>query len=170
MMNGMDIYTKYILFGAGFVFLILVSLWAYRVSALVEVFLKAAREVLGSKPLTKTHLPFFYNQEEIRGSYKGREVTLGVVYSGLGTEFLPLPRIAMSLKETVGYNINRLPNYAAIEKNLLIYKVKLSVLWGVFDKNYPQVFSRNYLIIALEKLLATAEDVERGRSPKEIFK
>jgi hypothetical protein len=44
------------------------------------------------------------------------------------------------------------------------------VLWGIFDKNFEQVLSKNYLIIALERLLATAEDVERGRTLKEIFK
>jgi hypothetical protein len=65
--------------------------------------------------------------------------------------------------------MNRLPNYAVIEKNLLIYKVKLTIFWGIFDRSYPQVFTRNYCIIALEKLLATAEDVERGRTSKEVL-
>ena len=169
-MKGMDVYTKYIYFVLGAVLVVLIFWWLYRVITLIEIFLKAAKEVLGGSSLTKAKLLPFYNKEEVKGSYKGREVIVGVVYTGFKGEFLPLPFIQMRLKEAFGYNYNRLPNYATIEKNFLIYKVKLSVLWGVFDKNFPQVFSSNYLVIALEKLLSTAEDVERGRTVKEIFK
>lgn len=169
-MDGIDIFTKYTLYGIGVFILILVFSWFYRVNTLIRIFLKASKEILGSDGSIKTMLAPFYKKEEVRGSYKGREVVVGIVYSGLKGEFLPLPYIQMRLKEAIGYNINRLPNYAAIEKDCLIYKVKLSVLWGVFDKNFHQVFSKNYLIIALEKLLSTAEDVERGRTVKELFK
>ncbi len=170
LMNGMGTYTKYIFFGLGLAFLFLVIWWFYRVNTLVEIFLKSSKEALGGQSLTKTRLLPFYSKEEVKGNYKGRDTIVGVVYTGFKGEFLPLPFIRMRLKEALGYNLNRLPNYCLIEKNFLVYKVKLSVLWGVFDKNYPHVFSRNYLIIALEKLLSTAEDVERGRTVKEVFK
>ncbi len=104
------------------------------------------------------------------GAYKGRQVMIGVDYSGFNGEFLPLPFIQMKLKETISYNYHRLPNYVTIEKGNLVYKVKVSILFGVFDRNYPKVFSRNYLVIALEKMLSTAEDVERGRTISDIFK
>lgn len=169
-MDGIDIFTQYTLYGIGIFIVLLIFSWFYRVNTLIRIFLKASKEILGYDGSIKTMLAPFYKKEEVKGSYKGREVVIGVVYSGLKGEFLPLPYIQMRLKEALGYNINRLPNYAIIEKNCLIYKVKLSVLWGVFDKNYPQVFSKNYLVIALEKLLSTAEDVERGRTVKELFK
>ena len=168
--NSIDIFTQYTLYGVGACIILLVFSWFYRVNSLIRNFLKASKEVLGADGSIKTLFAPFYNKEEVKGSYKGREVVIGVIYSGLKGEFLPLPSIQMRLKEALGYNINRLPNYAIIEKNCLIYKVKLSLLWGVFDKNFPQVFSKNYLVIALEKLLSTAEDVERGRTVKELFK
>ncbi|MFH1691244.1 MAG: hypothetical protein ABIC68_01530 [Candidatus Omnitrophota bacterium] len=102
--------------------------------------------------------------------YKGRQVIVGVDYSGFNGEFLPLPFIQMKLKEALSYNYHRLPNYATIEKNNLVFKVKVSILFGVFDRNYPKVFSRNYFVIALEKMIATAEDAERGRTISDMFK
>lgn len=169
-MNGMDVFSRYVVAGLAAIFVGLVFWWFFLVAGLVEAFLKAALEVLGGTFLTKGRIAPFYQMHEVKGVYKGREVVVGVVFSGLKGEFLPLPHIQMKLREAIGYNFNRLPNYAVIEKGNLVYKVKLSVLWGVFDKNFPQVFSKNYLIIALEKLLSTAEDVERGRTVKEIFK
>ncbi len=166
----MDIYTKYIITAIVAIFVALVVWWLYRVNALIENFLKMCSEILGAKAVAKAKVPFLYEKEVLKGSYKGRDVIIGVVYSGLQGEFLPLPYIQMRLSQSMGYNINRLPNYADILKDLLIYKVKLSVPWGVFDKSYPQVFGKNYLIIALEKLLATSEDVERGRRMKDILK
>ncbi len=167
-MNGMDIYSKYIIAGLVFLFMALVFWWFYRVCVLVNAFLKYGAEVIGGRPSKGARIQPFYKKVELSGTYKGREVLLGILFAGFKNEFLPLPFIQMKLKESIGYNKNRLPNYAAIEKNLIVYKVKLSVLWGVFDKAYPQVFSRNYLVIALEKLLATAEDVERGRTINEV--
>ncbi|MEK7850088.1 MAG: hypothetical protein AAB213_04675 [Candidatus Omnitrophota bacterium] len=166
----MNIYTKYILTVVGAIFVVLAVWWLYRVNTLIDNFLKIGSEILGGKAIAKTRIPFLYEKEVLKGSYKGREVIVGVIYSGLQGEFLPLPCIQMRLRESMGYNTNRLPNYAYISKNLLVYKIKLSVPWGVFDKSYPQVFSKSYLIIALEKLLATSEDVERGRRMKDIFK
>ncbi|HAJ57129.1 MAG TPA: hypothetical protein DCL35_05095 [Candidatus Omnitrophica bacterium] len=169
-MNGMDIYSKYIILALVLLFTVLVFWWFYKISVLVSGFLKCGLDVLGGKFVNGTRLPPFYRIVEIQGAYKGREVSMGVIFTGFKNEFLPLPYIQMRLKEALGYNTNRLPNYAYIQKNSLIYKVRLSVLWGVFDKNYPHVFSKSYLIIALEKLLATAEDVERGRTVGEVFK
>lgn len=166
----MNIYTKYILTVVGAIFVVLAVWWLYRVNTLIDNFLKIGSGILGGKAIVKTRIPFLYEKEELKGSYKGREVIVGVIYSGLQGEFLPLPCIQMRLGESMGYNMNRLPDYADISKNLLVYKIKLSVPWGVFDKGYPQVFSKSYLIIALEKLLATSEDVERGRRMKDIFK
>jgi len=48
--------------------------------------------------------------------------------------------------------------------------VRMPILWGVFDRNFPQIFSHENLRIALDRLLAIAEDLERGRTPKELFK
>lgn len=166
----MDVYTKYIITAIGVIFVVLVVLWLYRVNLLIDKFLKMGSEILGGKAITKTKIPFVYEKESLRGSYKGREIVIGVIYSGLQGEFLPLPCIQMRLSESMGYNTNRLPNYADISKNFLVYKIKLIVPWGVFDKSYPQVFSKSYLVIALEKLLATSEDVERGMRMKDIFK
>ena len=168
--GGLDLLTKDTLFVLGGIFFVLVIWWFVRVVMLVGVFLKAAKEVIGDNGALKSRLLPYYYQEEVKGSYKGREVSIGIIYAGLQGEFLPLPYIRMRLKEAVGYNTNRLPHYAVIEKNFLIYQSKLSVLWGIFDKNFEHVLSKNYLIIALERLLATAEDVERGRTLKEIFK
>jgi hypothetical protein len=166
----MDTFTKDFYYALGILLIFLVFWWCYRVASLIEIFLKAATDVLGSSRLPGATSLLLYRKDEVKGTYKGREVIVGIIYSGFRGEFLPLPTIRMGLKETIGYNLNRLPTYAAIEKKSLIFKVKLSVLWGVFDKNYPSVFSKNYLVVALEKLFATAEDVERGRTMREIFK
>ena len=166
----MDIYLKYILTTIGIIFVVLVVWWLYRINALIENFLKMGSEILEGKAITKIRIPFIFEKEALKGSYKGREVIVGVIYSGLQGEFLPLPFIQMRLIESLGYNTNRLPNYAGISNNFLVYKIKLSLPWGVFDKTYPQVFNKNYLVIALEKLLATSEDVERGRRVKDVFK
>lgn len=164
MMNGMDIFSKFIFSALGLLFIVFLLWWFYRISTLVNVFLKYGLEITGAQFVKGRWIPPFYRKIEIVGNYKGRDVGLGVIFAGIRNEFLPLPHIEMKLKETIGYNMNRLPNYAVIEKNSLIYKVRLSVLWGVFDRSYLLVFSKSYLVVALEKLLATAEDVERGRS------
>jgi hypothetical protein len=164
----MDHFSKQFFLGLGIIFVLLVFWWFYRSVTVIETFLKAAVDVLAGKRLSRMKL--FYASNEVTGNYKGRDVVVGVRYSGVSSEFLPLPNIRMRLKESIGYNTNRLPNYASIEKGYLVYTVKISVLWGFFDKAYPELFKKNYLMIALEKMLATAEDVERGRTVKDIFK
>lgn len=145
-------------------------IWFYRVVRIVHAFLGNVKEVIGGKDINHRKSVMFFRKEELSGFYKGRQVIIGVDYSGFNGEFLPLPFIQMKLKEAISYNYHRLPNYTTIEKNNLIFKVKVAILFGVFDRNYPKVFSRNYLIIALEKMLATAEDVERGRTISDMFK
>jgi hypothetical protein len=166
MIQEIDIFGRMIFTVLGALFVALLLWWFYRISTLVNAFLGYALEVTGAQFVQGLRIPPFYRKIEITGNYKGRDVNCGVVFAGFKNEFLPLPHIEMRLKDTVGYNMNRLPNYAVIEKNLLIYKVRLSVLWGVFDKSYLLVFGKSYFVIALEKLLATAEDVERGRSTR----
>ncbi len=144
--------------------------WYYRMICIVEAFLKTAMDLLGGQRIQEAHRSLFYKKEEIKGVYKGRDVVIGAAFSGFKGEFLLLPVIRLMLKGALGYNLNRLPHYAAIDKNTVSYKVKPNVFWGVFDKNYIQLFSKNYLIIALDRLLATAEDLERGRTSKEFLR
>lgn len=165
-----DIFSRTFYLSLGVIFIFLTFWWFFSIIGLVEPFLKSAIQLTGGGFKNKGRIPPFYNKQEIGGVYKGREVFIGIVYSGFRNEFLPLPHIQMCLKETVGYNISRLPDYAVIEKNFLIYKVRMPILWGVFDRNFPQIFSHENLRIALDRLLAIAEDLERGRTPKELFK
>lgn len=144
--------------------------WFYRVVKIVRAFLRNAADVIGGEYIGRKRSIMFFRKEEMAGVYKGRQVIIGVDYSGFNGEFLPLPFLQMKLKEAISYNYHRLPNYTTIEKNNLIFKINVSILFGVFDKNYPKIFSRNYLVIALEKMLATAEDVERGRTISDMFK
>lgn len=169
-LNGTDIFVRALGWSILLLFCGLVIWWFYLIITLVNSFLKSGLDVTGGQSVIGKSIPPCYRIAEIKGSYKGREVLLGVLFTGFKNEYMPLPHIQMRLKETLGYNINRLPNYATIQKNYLVFKVRLSALWGVFDKSYPPIFSKSYLVIALEKLLATAEDVERGRAVKEIFK
>lgn len=144
--------------------LALVVWWAVRSSMAIEHLLASAWEVLAPLSDQRAHLG-----QTAKGVYKGRNVLIGAMFSGFKGEFLPLPDIRMELKDTMGYNTNRLPHYAKIEGRELVYIPKLTLNWGVFDKTFPKIFSKNYLIIALEKMLTTAEDVERGRTLKEFF-
>lgn len=169
--NGMVNKTdRYLWFTFGISLAGFIVWWLVRTTLVIEHFLKASREVLGAEDARKVRrLPFFASRE-IQGSYKGRDVHIGVRYSGLKNIFLPLPRICVTLKETMGYNTGRLTQYAAIEKNTLIFLPKVSLVLGVFDKGFEKVFSKNYLIMALEKMMATAEDLERGHPLKEILR
>src|SRR5512135_2090382 len=168
MNNGMFAASPWVFFA--FIFVGLVFWWYYRVVSLTEGFLKAARELLDATSAGRSRRGIFYQKEELRGSYKGRDVTVGIELAGFKGEFLVLPRIRMRLKDTLGYNLNRLPHYALVEKNHVVFHIKMSVFWGVFDRSYPQIFTRNYLVVALEKLLSTAEDLERGRSVRELMR
>ncbi len=169
MANGINEGTIYISFGFLIIFVGLLFLWFYRASRLAESFIKIAVETLGGEPCVKKRVPLFYKKEEVKAIYKGRLVYVGVIYSSFNREFLLLPHIQMRLKDSIGYNYERLPNYTLIKGNLLIYKIKMNIIWGVFDKNYPKVFTKSQLIIALDRLLSTAEDVERGRTVKDVF-
>ncbi|MFA5038393.1 MAG: hypothetical protein WC732_01785 [Candidatus Omnitrophota bacterium] len=155
----------YFLVTCGAVLAGLVIAWMIRSSLGVAHLLKSAWEVLGSQTVSQPRLG-----QTVRGTYKGRDVSIGAVYSGIKGEFLPLPDIRMRLKEVIEYNINRLPHYAKIDRNDLVYLPKLNLPWGVFDRAFPTVFSKNYLVMALERMLATAEDLERGRTIKELLR
>jgi hypothetical protein len=145
-------------------------LWMMRVALLVEGLLRAASDVL-EDPRPRPGRNFFYFQrEELSGTYKGRDVTIGVVYLGIRGEFLVLPHIRLKLHESIGYNLNRLPHYATLEKSAIVYKMKASFMGGIFDKGYPLIFNRSFLVIALDKLRASAEDLESGRTYKDVFK
>jgi len=143
--------------------------WLVRTTLVIGHFLKASREVLGVEAVRLPPGLAFLANRQIRGIYKGRDIYIGVSYSGIKNIFLPLPRICMTLKETMGYNTGRLTQYAAIENNTLVFLPKVSLALGVFDKGFEKVFSKNYLIMALEKMMATAEDLERGHPLKEVF-
>lgn len=168
--NGNSVYVKPVIFCIVGIIGLVFFWWSYRVIRIVRAFFRNTIDVIGGEYVEQRKFRIFFKKEEIRGVYQGRQVLFGVDYSGFNGEFLPLPFIQMKLKEVISYNYHRLPNYATIEKNNLIFKVKVSLLFGVFDKNYPKVFSRNYFVIALEKMIATAEDVERGRAISDIFK
>jgi len=165
-----DIFLKSFILTLALVFLGLVFWWFYIVITLSSGFIKNGIELIGGKFINNKPMPPFYRIIEVKGIYKGRETELGILFASIKNEFKPLPYIRVRLKETIGYNTNRVPDYARIDKNYLVYIVKFSAIWGVFDKNYPSLFTKTYLTIALEKLLGTAEDVERGRTLKEIFK
>jgi len=167
--SSTDIFVKSFFWMLGLAFFAVVFWWFYLILTLVSGFLKIGKGVISGQFVNGNTTPPFYRITEIKGSYKGREAYLGVMFAGYKNEFMPLPHIRLKLKETVGYNLNRVPDYAVIEKYYLVYKVKFSALWGVFDKNYPSLFSKNYLIDALEKLLSSAEDVERGRDQQRIL-
>jgi hypothetical protein len=146
----------------------LALVWYYRVITLAENFLKTAAKILSDPLRRKANGAIFYGKDELSGIYKGRDVVIGIEHTGFKGEFLAVPSIQMKLKDAMGYNLNRLPHYAIVDKKMVVYKIKINVLWGIFDNNYPQIFSQSYLIMSLERLLATAEDLERGRTSKEL--
>lgn len=148
----------------------LVFYWVYRVFRLMKFFVAMSMEILRGTLLVPKIPAFFHVKDEVKGVYQGREVVAGIVFSGLNEEFLPLPYIRVTLKETIGYNLNRLPHDAEIQKNFLVYKPRVSFLWGVFDRDYLQLFSHRHFLMLLEKFWVAAEDLERGRTIKEIFK
>jgi len=158
------------LVAGGCLIVLVIGAWLGRVAVLAHRFLRVAAGVL-EEPQWQRPCPFlFYGTDELRGTYKGRDVIIGVAFAGIKGELMSFPHIALRLREAIGYNLNRLPHYAVIEKGHVVYRMKFSVLLAVFDRNYPQFFSRNYLIIALDRLFATAEDLERGRTYEDVFK
>jgi hypothetical protein len=163
-MKTLSLYLPWILTGAFFCGLALI--WYYRIITLGENFLKTSMKLLNEVKRRKSGGNIFYHKVEFSGIYKGREVFVGIEQTGLRGEFLALPYIQMKLKDALTYNMNRLPHYAFVQKKMVVYKMKVNVFWSIFDKNYPQVFSQSFFIVCLERLLATAEDLERGRLPK----
>jgi hypothetical protein len=97
-------------------------------------------------------------------------VILGIQYVGLGFEWMPLPQIRIKLKDVLRYNYSRVPDFAYIKSGWLVFRIKDRLVWGVFDKSYPRFFTKNFIIITLTRLLAVAEDAERGKTLGEIFK
>ena len=144
--------------------------WVVRVAVLAHRFLHIAAGIIEDPQWQRKGPGLFYGKDELRGTYKGRDVTLGITTAGFRGELMSFPHIALRLRDAIGYNLNRLPHYAVIEKGAVVYRMKFSGLLAVFDRSYPQFFSRNYLIIALDRLFATAEDLERGRTYGEVFK
>lgn len=155
---------------AGSLFVLLVVfVWVGRVAVLAHRFLHTAAGVIEEPQWRRKGHLFFYGKDELRGTYKGRDVIIGIATAGIKGEMMSFPHIALRLREAIGYNLNRLPHYVVIEKGFVVYRMKFSGLLAVFDKSFPQFFSRNYLIIALDRLCATAEDLERGRTYGEVF-
>ena len=150
--------------------IVVVFAWVGRVAVLAYRFLRVAVDVIEEPQRQRKGYFLFFGKDELRGTYKGRDVVIGIATAGIKKEMMSFPYIALRLREAIGYNLNRLPHYAVIEKGFVVYRIKLSGLLAVFDKSYPQFFSRNYLIIALDRLFATAEDLERGRTYGEVFK
>ncbi len=148
---------------------VIIGAWLGRVAVLAYRFLHVAAGVIEGPQWKRTVHFLFYGKEELRGTYKGRDVIIGVAFAGFRGELMSFPHIALRLREAIGYNLNRLPHYAVIEKGYVVYRMQFSGLLAVFDKSYPQFFSRNYLIIALDRLFATAEDLERGRMYNGVF-
>ena len=153
-----------------FLIIVVVFAWVGRVAVLAHRFLHMAAEVIEEPQWQRKGHFSIYGKDEVRGTYKGRDVIIGIATAGIKKELMSFPHIALRLREAIGYNLNRLPHYVVIEKGFVVYRMKFSGLLAVFDKSYPQFFSRNYLIIALDRLFATAEDLERGRTYKEVFK
>ncbi len=158
-----------ILAGSLLIFAIVLA-WAGRVAVLAHRFLHIAAEVIGEPRWQRKGLFFFYEEDELLGTYKGRDIAIGIVTAGFKGGLMSFPRIALRLREAIGYNLNRLPHYAVIEKGFVVYRMKFTGLLGVFDRDFPQFFSRPALIIALDRLLATADDLEQGRTYQEVFK
>ncbi|MFH1621518.1 MAG: hypothetical protein ABIA97_00145 [Candidatus Omnitrophota bacterium] len=145
-------------------------IWFYRIRKIVSGYLELLCNIIDCKSKPKRRFIPFYTKHEIKGDYKNREVIAGVRYVGLGFEWMPLPHIRVKLKDVIRYNYNRIPDFAYIKSGWLIFRIKERLVWGVFDRNYRRFFTKEFIIIALTRLLAVAEDSERGRTLEEIFK
>ena len=159
----------YIIISAVFLFII-GYFWFYRICRIIDSYLEMLYNIIDCKPIKKRRLLPLYSKNEARGTYKGREVIAGVQYAGLGFEWMPLPHIRIKLKDVIRYNYNRIPDFAFIKSGWLVFKIKERLAWGVFDKNYNRFFTKEFIIITLTRLLAVAEDAERGKTLGEIFK
>lgn len=158
------------IFSSSIILLIIGYFWFYRACKIIENYLDNLSGVLSCQRERKRKFSLFYSRYELSGTYKGRPVIAGIQYVGLGFEWMPLPYIKIKLKDVIRYNYNRLPDFAYIKMGWLVFKIKERLTWGVFDKNYNRFFTKDFVLIALTRLLAVAEDVERGKTLEEIFK
>ena len=144
--------------------------WFYRIRRFVESYLYDLADVVGSRPLRKNRWLPFYSKYEVAGVFKDRQIIAGIKYSGIGIEWMPLPYIKIKLKEVIRYNLNRMPEYAYIDKGWLVFKVKHRLVWGIFDKDYGRFFTKDFIVITVTRLLSVADDLERGKTIEEVFK
>lgn len=159
----------YIIIGS--VFLAIIGyIWLFRIRKIINNYLNLVCEIINCEPSKKFRLLPVYSKDEIRGTYKDREIIVGLQYVGLGYEWMPLPYIRIKLKDVIRYNYSRVPDFAIIKSGWLVFKIKDRLVWGVLDRGYSRFFTKNYIIIILTRLLAVAEDAERGRTLGEIFK
>lgn len=162
---------KFIYFIIAISFLFLIGyLWFYRIRKYIDSYLEVLYDIIYCKPEKKYRLLPLYSKNEIRGTYKDREIVAGIQYTGLGFEWMPLPYIKIKLKEVIRYNYDRIPYFAFIKNGWLVLKIKERLVWGIFDKNYSRFFTRDFIIITLTRLLVVVEDAERGKTLGEIFK
>jgi len=161
-----------IIIGGGSVFCIAVIGygWFYRIRRFVDSYLDELAQSVGSRPLRKHRLLPLYSKYEVAGVFKKRQVIGGVRYSGVGIEWMPFPYIKIKLREVIRYNLNRLPEFAFIEKGWLVFKIKHRLVWGIFDREYNRFFTKDFVIISLTRLAAVADDLERGKTMDEVFK
>lgn len=144
--------------------------WFFRIRRTVDAYLELLCNIVNGESRKGIRLLPLYSKNEVVGKYKDREVIAGILYLGVGFEWMPLPHIRIKLKDVIRYNYNRIPDFTYIKNGWLIFKIKERLVWGVFDKSYNRLFTKDFIIITLTKLLAIAEDVERGRTFGEVFK
>lgn len=155
----------------GSIFLVVVGyFWLFRIRKIINNYLELVSNIVECKTPKKNRFLPVYSKNEITGKYEGREVIVGVQYVGLAFEWMPLPHISIKLNDVIRYNFSRVPDFAYIKRGWLIFRIKERLVWGVFDKNYSRFFTKDFIIITLTRLLAVAEDAEKGRTLKEIFK
>jgi hypothetical protein len=168
-MESISLTSIYIIIGL--IFLAVVGyFWLFRIRKIINSYLDLVGNIVGGKPKVDFRLLPVYAKDEITGEYQGRKVIVGVQYVGAGFEWMPLPYIGIELRNVIRYNYSRVPDFALIRSGWLVFKIKERLVWGVFDKSYPRFFTKDFIIIALTRLMAVAEDVERGRTLGEIFK
>lgn len=144
--------------------------WFYYIRKIINNYLVMLCEIIDCKLIKKPRLLPLYSKNELTGTYKDRQVIAGVQYIGIGFEWMPLPYLMIKLKDVIRYNYSKLPDFTFIKKDWLVFRIKERLVWGIFDRNYSRFFSKDYIVIALARLLAVAEDVERGRTLEEIFR
>ena len=153
-----------------FVAFVLIYFWFFRIRRLIDGYLDVMYELLQCQSAKRHRLFPLYMKEELVGSYQGREVVCGIRYRNRGFELMALPFIKIKLKSVIRYNYQRLPYFAQIERGWLVLHITKQLPWGMFDKEYLKLFTKESLVITLTRLLAVAEDVERGKTLQEVFK